>query len=114
MSAPAVVFSSGSAAATAVVVGGVLTSLLVTSSGSYTTLPTISFTGGGQVARRIRVVCGNGSSAYIKFGASGLTCTSSDILITDRPEYFEVGGITNFAVLQNASAAVINVVPINW
>ena len=78
-SAPTVVFSSGTAAATAVVSGGAVTAVLITNGGSgYVTAPTISFTGGG----------GSGAAASTQLAGSLTSASQVGSTIT-----FNVGSL---------------------
>lgn len=51
--------------------------------------------------------------AYIKFGASGVTATTNDILMSpNEPEVFTVSGNTYIAAIQQAAAGSVNVTPL--
>jgi hypothetical protein len=65
----------------------------------------------GRKARYVRVACT--ALAFIKFGASGVAATSSNILIMPgEAEIFIVSGNTHIAAIQQAAAGVVNVTPI--
>lgn len=55
------------------------------------------------------------STAYIKFGSSGVAATSSDILVGGgAPVIFAVKPFTHFAHLQETAATLVNVVPVEF
>lgn len=73
-----------------------------------------AFVGTGATARVVRVMMAGGAG-YIKFGGSGVVCTNNDIMInTNETSFFSVAGFTHFAVIQEASAQKVNVIPIEW
>lgn len=48
--------------------------------------------------------------AYIKFGDSGVTATTNDILLSpNEPETFIVSGNTHIAAIQDSAAGKVNV-----
>lgn len=66
----------------------------------------------GPSLRYVRVVALSGG-AFVKFGPSGLTATSNDILITTIPQVFNVMGCTHFAHIQaNTTATLLSVTPV--
>ncbi|MCC6468597.1 MAG: hypothetical protein IT563_09765 [Alphaproteobacteria bacterium] len=55
------------------------------------------------------------ATAYIKFGASGVTATANDILVgPGAPVVFAVKPFTHFAHLQETGATLVNVVPVEF
>jgi hypothetical protein len=61
----------------------------------------------------VRVVCSSTSGAFIRFGVGNTTtATTTDILVTNIPEYFDVDGYDSIAVLQQTGSAVVNITTI--
>jgi hypothetical protein len=55
------------------------------------------------------------ATAYIKFGTSGVTATSNDILVgPGSPVIFAVKSCTHFAHIQETSSTLVNVVPVEF
>jgi hypothetical protein len=79
--------------------------------GASSTAITLPTNTGGAAALAVRVVALTGG-AYIKFGQSGVTATSSDILVTTTPEIFNVAGCSHIAYLQAGSAQTLNITPV--
>lgn len=65
----------------------------------------------GGTIRQVRAVTLSGG-AYVKFGQSGLTATTSDILVNTTPTLLNVSGCTHFAHIQASSAQTLNIVPV--
>lgn len=69
--------------------------------------------GDGNRARFVMVTAK--ATAYIKFGASGVTATANDILLpANNPVIFAVKPFTHFAHLQETAATLVNVVPVEF
>lgn len=50
---------------------------------------------------------------FVKFGAAGVTATSSDILLSpNESEIYKVSGNAFIAVIQQASAGLLNITPL--
>lgn len=65
----------------------------------------------GTKAKFVRVT--GSTLGYIKFGLSGVAATANDILVSSTPQYFDVGGFSHYAVIQETAACKINVVPVD-
>ena len=75
--------------------------ITLTSTGkNYLTAPTIAFSGGG----------GTGASATAT--VTPIVATSNDMLIVNRPEYFNATAYLYLAYIQNNAAAELNVIPL--
>lgn len=62
----------------------------------------------GKAPNYVRLQCTN--FAFVKFGVSGVTATSNDILLSpNEPEVFQVSGNTYIAAIQQAAAGIVNV-----
>lgn len=71
----------------------------------------ITNNGSGEKPRYVRVQ--SSAFAYIKFGDSSVTATTNDALLSpNEPEVFVVSGNTHIAAIQQASAGVVNVTPL--
>lgn len=67
--------------------------------------------GSGTKPNYVRIQVTN--YAYIKFGVSGVTATTSDILMSpNNCEEFAISGNTHIAAIQQAAAGVVNVTPL--
>lgn len=50
---------------------------------------------------------------FVKFGASGVAATSSDILLSpNESEIYKVNGNTHVAAIQQAAAGLLNIAPL--
>jgi hypothetical protein len=138
-SAPAIVFSSGTAAATATVTGGVITSINITNhGGGYTSTPTVSFSGGGGTGASAVAVLSPGSVASVTVVDTGTGFSGTPLLTftgggggtgAAATANLTFGGITSVTVtaggsgytspptivvgtaLNNAAAGAIDVMP---
>ena len=55
------------------------------------------------------------ATAYVKFGAAGVTATSSDVLVgPGQPVIFAVKPFTHVAHLQETGATLVNIVPVEF
>ena len=71
-------------------------------------IPTLA---GGGLPKYVRIQATG--FVYIKFGASGLTCTTSDVLISpNEAPVFNVAGAPFFAYIQQAAPVTLNIVPL--
>jgi len=85
--------------------GITLTSSTTSTSGA------IPNTGSGIRPNHVRIQVTN--YAYVKFGASTVTATNSDILLSpNNAEHFRVSGNTHIAVIQHNNSASVNITPL--
>ena len=92
-------------AKTIVAVGVTLTS------GAASTNSALPNNSSGKAPNYVRVQVTN--YAFIKFGVSGVTATSNDILISpNEAEVFALSGNTYIACIQQATGGVVNVTPL--
>lgn len=82
-----------------------------TTSGTTSAAIAIPNSASGTRAKCVRVI--GSTLGYIKFGSSGVAATANDVLVSNIPQYFDVGGFTHYAVIQETASCKINVVPVD-
>jgi hypothetical protein len=94
----------------AVMVGAAGTTVTTGASSASAAIPNAA---NGNRARFVMVTAK--APAYIKFGTSGVTATSNDILVGGgAPVVFAVKPFTHFAYIQETAATIVNVVPVEF
>lgn len=83
----------------------------ITSGAASSAAQTIPNSASGTRAKFVRVI--GSTLGHIKFGDSTVVATVNDMLVSSNPCYYDVGGLTSFAVIERTAACVINVVPVD-